>query len=240
MKLNKEQIEFLAKFNITESAIEKFSPSNAVAVTVRERDIFLDGPIVSTLEERLFKSFGLDIGLVSPSSFREALDKLPNGDINVSINSPGGMVFDAAAIQSMILERQEKDNVTTIVRGVAASAASFIAFSGSPVEMSPMALIMVHRSSVLTHGNAEDLRKTADLLGKIDGNLADQLTETSNLSAEDATKAIAAETWYTAKEALELGIVDKVLSSGEDDDKLGASSRSSLSAIAAQLQYDLA
>ena len=239
MKVTKEQIEFLARFNIPESAIERFSPSSEMAVSVHDRDIFLDGPIVSSLEEKFFRAFGLDLGLVSPSAFREALDKIPAGDITVSINSPGGMVFDAAAIQSMILDRQKNDTVGTVIRGIAASAASFVAFSGSPIDMAPMGMIMVHRSSALAHGNGEGLRKSADVLDKIDSNLADQLSDASNLSHDDAVKAIAAESWYTAKEALDLGIVDKILSADDNTGKPKASARSGLSALASHLQFGL-
>ena len=239
MKVTKEQAEFLARYNIPESAIERFSPSSEIPVSVRDRDIFLDGPIVSSLEEKLYRAFGLDLGLVSPSAFREALDKVPSGDITVSINSPGGMVFDAAAIQSMILDRQKNDQVRVAVRGIAASAASFIAFSGEPIEMAPMAMIMVHRSSAIAYGNGADLRKSADVLDKVDDNLADQLSDTSNLSRDEAAEAIAAETWYTAKEALDLGIVDTILSSSDDGSKSKASARAGLSALASHLQFGL-
>ena len=240
MKATKEQVEFLARFNIPESAIERFSPSSEIPVSVRERDIFLDGPIVSSLEEKLFRAFGLDLGLVSPSAFREALDKLPTGDITVSINSPGGMVFDAAAIQSMILKRQKDDQVGTIIRGIAASAASFIAFSGEPIEMAPMGMIMIHRSSALAYGNGAELRKSADVLDKIDDNLAEQLFDISSLSRDEAAAALTAETWYTAKEALDLGIVDTIQSSnGDAGNKPKASSRSGLSALASHLQFGL-
>ena len=238
MKLTNEQIEFLARFNIPASAIERFTPSAEIPVSVRERDIFLDGPIVSSLEEKMLRAFGLELGLVSPSAFRAALDKIPTGDITVSINSPGGMVFEAAAIQSMILERQKNDQVGVTVRGLAASAASFIAFSGSPITMAPMGMILVHRSSAMSHGNGEDLRKSADLLDKIDDNLADQLSDISTLSTDDAVKAIAAETWYTAKEALDLGIVDTVLSA-EDAGKPKVAARNKLSALASHLQFGL-
>ena len=239
MKLTNEQIEFLARFNIPETAIERFSPSAEIPVSVREQDIFLDGPIVSSLEEKLFRAFGLDLGLVSPTAFREALDKIPTGDITISINSPGGMVFDAAAIQSMILDRQKNDQVSVVVRGIAASAASFIAFSGSPITMAPMGMIMIHRSSTMAYGNGADLRKSADVLDKIDDNLADQLSDISNLSHGDAVKAIAAESWYTAKEALDLGIVDTILSVDDNTGKPKVSARSGLSALATHLQFGL-
>ena len=236
MKLTKEQIEFLARFNIPETAIERFSPSSEIPVSIRERDIFLDGPIVSSLEEKLFRAFGLDLGLVSPAAFRDALDKVPTGDITVSINSPGGMVFDAAAIQSMILERQKNDGVVTNIRGIAASAASFIAFSGTSIEMAPMGMIMVHRSSALSFGNGSALRKSADILDKIDANLAQQFADISNLTHDEAVKAIAAESWYTANEALDLGIVDKISSASEVPE---VSARSGLSALASHLQFGL-
>ena len=239
MKVTNEQIDFLARFNIPASAIERFSPSAEIPVSVRERDIFLDGPIVSSLEEKMFRAFGLDLGLVSPTAFREALDKIPSGDITVSINSPGGMVFDAAAIQSMILERQKNDQVGVTARGIVASAASFIAFSGSPIEMAPMSMIMVHRSSALSFGNGEDLRKSAEILDKIDDNLADQLSDISNLSHDDAVKAIAAESWYTAKEALDLGITDKILLADDNTGKPKVTARAGLSALASHLQFGL-
>ena len=239
MKLTDEQKVFLARFNITERAMDQFTPSGEAAVTVRDRDIFIDGPIVSTMEEKFFRAFGLEIGLVSPFSFRKALEQIPTGDITVSINSPGGSVFDGSSIQSMIVDRRENDAVATYVRGVAASAASSIAFAGSPIQIAPMAMIMVHRSVALSYGHGEDLRKTATILDKVDDAIAEQLFSISKMSKGDAVKAVADETWYNAKEALELGIVDTITSPIESGETTRASAQKHLSALAAHLQFNL-
>ena len=96
------------------------------------RVLRLEGPIDS-------ESFWGDE--VTPRMFREELEA-EDGDIMVYINSPGGNVFAAAEIYTMLGEYAGK--VTVKIASIAASAASVVAMAGDLVQMSPTALLMVH------------------------------------------------------------------------------------------------
>lgn len=96
------------------------------------RILRLEGPIDS-------ESFWGDE--ITPQDFRNEL-YAEDGDITLWINSPGGNVFAAAEIYTMI--RDYPHNVTVKIASIAASAASVIAMAGNTVQMSPTALLMVH------------------------------------------------------------------------------------------------
>jgi len=83
---------------------------------------------------------------VTPGLFREELSSC-EGDITVWINSPGGDVFAAAQIYNMLMEY--KGNVRVRIDGLAASAASVIAMAGGTVEMSPVAMMMIHNPATI-------------------------------------------------------------------------------------------
>lgn len=131
-----------------------------------EVDIFLYDAIVSSEAEAEWW------GGVAPESFVKAVyavDK--NATINLRINSPGGSVFAARSMEQAL--RDHKGKVIVHIDGLAASAATFIAMAGDEVIMSKGALFMIHKAWTGLWGNADDLRKEAELLDKIDGTLAD-------------------------------------------------------------------
>ena len=84
------------------------------------------------------------------------------GDIEVHINSPGGSAFDGMAIYNALASRP--GNVTTVVDGIAASAASTIAMAGRPRLMSPGGMMMIHDATAMCMGNEADMLDTARML----------------------------------------------------------------------------
>ena len=91
---------------------------------------------------------------ITPAMFREDLEA-EDGDVTVWINSPGGNVFAAAEIYTML--RDYAGKVTVKVASLAASAASVVAMAGDTVQMSPTALLMVHDPSTIAMGNTRDI-----------------------------------------------------------------------------------
>lgn len=128
--------------------------------------------------------------------------------IHLRINSPGGDVFDGRAIATAIA--QHKSNVIAHVDGLAASAASYIAVAADSVEMALGSFLMIHNAWTIAAGNAEELTATALLLQKIDGSLAANYAEKTGQTIAQIEKWMAAETWFTAEEAVEEGFADKV------------------------------
>lgn len=146
---------------------------------------------------------------ISAESFMAALKQVPaNHRINLRIYSPGGSVFDGNVIFNAL--QRHPGGVVTHIDGLAASMASVVALAGKPVKMASNALYMIHNVSGGAHGDAEDLRKTADLIEKIQQTIVDAYTKRTGKSADEIAKMMDEETWFTAAEAKEHGFVDEV------------------------------
>lgn len=167
-------------------------------------------------------------GGVSAVDFVNELAQI-NGDIEVHINSPGGDVFDGLAIYNSLAQRP--GNVTTVVDGLAASAASFIAQAGKVRVIAPGAMMMIHDAAGACYGNAGDMRELADLLDKVSDNLASIYASHAGGEQADWRTAMQAETWYTADEAVEAGLVHQ-LAERPEQDALAAAARFDLSVYA--------
>lgn len=131
--------------------------------------------------------------------------------INVHINSPGGDVFTGIAIYNAL--RASKANITIYIDGIAASIAGIIALCGKPLYMSQYARLMLHRVSGGAYGTAKELRDTADLIEGLEQTLSEMVAKRIGQDAE-AVKARyftdGKDHWLSAKEALELGIIDGI------------------------------
>jgi hypothetical protein len=88
--------------------------------------------------------------------------------------------------------------------------ASYIAMSGNPTYMSENALLMIHNPWTLAAGEADDLRKQADLLDTMKATLVRGYQRKSGMPAEEIGRLMDEETWLTALEATALGFVDAI------------------------------
>lgn len=163
-------------------------------------------------------------GGVAPEPFVEALREITADTIHLRINSPGGSVFAARAMETAL--REHKARVVVHIDALAASAASFLAMAGDEIVMSKGAMMMIHKAWTWTWGNADELKATAALLDKIDGTLVQTYTDRSGAKAEDVATWMAAETWFTAQEAMDVGLADRIAS----DEPAAAQARWNLSA----------
>jgi ATP-dependent Clp protease protease subunit len=148
-------------------------------------------------------------GGVTPEDFKRDFDEIKNAkEIHLLINSPGGNVFDGIAIYNIIASERKK--VYVEVLGLAASAASIIALSGSSLTMHEGSFFMIHNAWGLAMGPAEEMRKMADTLDKISGELINIYESHSALDEKEIIEYMNNETWFTAEEALEAGFADKM------------------------------
>lgn len=146
---------------------------------------------------------------VTASGFTAAIAAIPSAKaLEVHINSPGGDVFDGIAIYNAIAQRPGP--VTTVVDGLAASAASFIAQAGKKRVVSPGSMMMIHDASGLCIGNAAEMRELADLLDQVSGNLADIYAAHAGKTSAAWRDAMQAETWYKAQDAVDAGLADQL------------------------------
>ena len=145
---------------------------------------------------------------VTPKAFREELEA-DSGDITVWINSPGGNVFAAAEIYTML--RDYQGTVTVKIDAIAASAASVIAMAGNKVLMSPVAMLMVHDPSTIAMGNARDMEKAISTLNEVKESIINAYAFKTGLTHSRIAKLMENETWMNAKKAVELGFADEIL-----------------------------
>jgi ATP-dependent Clp endopeptidase proteolytic subunit ClpP len=145
---------------------------------------------------------------VSARTFVKQLNATDADEITLYINSPGGDAFEGIAIMNAL--RRHKARVTTVVDGLAASAASFIAMAGDEVVMSLGSELMIHDAWGLCVGNADDMSEIAARLEKLSGDLAGIYAEHAGGTAAEWRDAMRAETWYTAEEAVEAGLATRV------------------------------
>lgn len=137
----------------------------------------------------------------APKDVQEFLDQLDGAEkINVHINSGGGSVFGGIAIYN-ILKRHDAE-ITVYVEGLAASIASVIAMAGDRIIIPENAQMMIHKPSSVTCGNADDMRKEADILDGCQKVILNTYMQHAkeDVTPEQINALIDAETWKNGKE----------------------------------------
>lgn len=146
----------------------------------------------------------------SANYFKDMLEEHKNvKNINLYINSLGGSVYEGIGIYTNL--KRHSAYKTVYIDGFACSIASVIAMAGDKVIMPRNTLMMVHNVWTYATGNAEELRKVADSLDKMNtlavesylGKAGDKLTE------EKVRELMNAETYLTAAECVEYGLADE-------------------------------
>ena len=146
---------------------------------------------------------------VSAKGFLAELGALPDdAAIDLRLNSPGGSVFDAVAIHNAL--GRHAGTVTVWIDGIAASAASYIAMAGDAIVMPENAFLMIHDPSGLVMGTAADMREMAGTLDKIAAGMTRGYAARSGKTEDEIAALMAAETWFSAAEALEAGLATQL------------------------------
>lgn len=148
-----------------------------------------------------------------PDDVRKVLDAaMPGDEIEVYINSGGGVIDVGSEIYTMLYRR---DDVKIYITGEACSAASVVAMAGY-CEMSPTALMMVHCVSTGARGNHSAMEHTAEVLRTADKALSTAYINKTGMSEAEALEMMEAETWLTAEQAKERGLVDEIMFKQEE------------------------
>lgn len=137
----------------------------------------------------------------APKDVQDFLDQLDGvTKINVHINSGGGSVFGGIAIYN-ILKRHNAE-ITVYVEGIAASIASVIAMAGDRIIIPANAQMMIHKPSSITWGNADDMRKEADILDGCQKVILNTYMQHAKegVTPEEINALIDAETWKNGEE----------------------------------------
>ncbi|UYI92380.1 MAG: ATP-dependent Clp endopeptidase proteolytic subunit ClpP [Anaerostipes hadrus] len=147
--------------------------------------------------------------VVSQLLFLESED--PDKDINLYINSPGGSVTAGMAIYDTM--QYVKCDVSTMCMGMAASMGAFLLSGGTKGKRLalPNAEIMIHQPSGGTQGQATEIEIAAEHILRTKKKLNTILSENTGQPYETIVKDTERDNWLTAQEALEYGLIDKVM-----------------------------
>ena len=133
----------------------------------------------------------------------------PDNALTISINSFGGSVYTALSIYSLL--KNHKGQITFRIDGTAMSAATIItSVPNARVIMPRGAMMMIHKVSVGIYGNVDDLKKTVEDIEKLEKNVLDIYAEKTGKSVDVIQALMDKETYFTAEEALEFGLVDEI------------------------------
>ena len=145
---------------------------------------------------------------LTAADFAKALDAAGGKPVDIHVNSGGGDVFEAHAMHTAILAYSGETVVH--IDGIAASAASYFGLGADIVTIAPHALMMIHKASMLTYGNADELRENAEILETLDNSLASIYAKKTGLKPQTILDMLKAETWLTADDAVALGFADEL------------------------------
>ena len=160
--------------------------------------------------------------IVAQLLYLEAQD--PTKDISLYINSPGGSVTDGFAIYDTM--NYIKCDVSTICMGMAASMGAFLLAAGAKGKRYalPNSDIMIHQPSGGAQGQATEIQIAAEHILRTKKKLNEILAANTGQPVEKVAEDTERDNWLSAEEALEYGIVDKIIekrpeSDNEDDKK---------------------
>jgi ATP-dependent protease ClpP protease subunit len=128
--------------------------------------------------------------------------------VHVSLNSPGGDLFEGVAIYNLLKACGKPVSVNVL--GLAASAASLVAMAGDTITMQLGTQMMVHEAIAITAGFAADMRKMADILDSVTASAADIYVAKTGLSKEKVLALMADETWMSPEDAMKNGFATSI------------------------------
>lgn len=176
--------------------------------------VTLNGIVSSDDDKWLYDWFGYTA--FSPQQVRDAVANNPEGEeLVLEINSPGGSVFAGAEMYSVLKSCTVPTRAE--IQSVAASAASYLCLGCDTVAISPVAQMMVHLPTTRTDGDRTAHQRSIGMLDSTREAIlnAYELKAKGKSDRAELRRMIAAETWLSAQDALDHGLVDEIL--GQED-----------------------
>jgi len=173
--------------------------------------VSIKGAIVANDDKWIYDYFGMNA--TCPADIHNAIKEAAGADLEVEINSGGGDVIAGNEIYTAL--RMYKGNVTCIIVGMAASAASYIA-TARKCMMTPVGLYMIHNASGSASGDYHALDKGSEILQTVNKAITAAYVEKTSMSQEKILELMDKETWLTADEAVAYGFVDSIIENQEN------------------------
>ena len=179
--------------------------------------IDIKGTIIRNDDKWIYDFF--DMTSTCPRDVLAALGQAKGEEIDVFINSPGGTVFAGSQIYSAL------QNASCAVRihvvGLAASAASVIMCAGH-CDISPVGMVMMHHVSSYAEGDYTDMQQAADMLNAASRAICSAYVEKTGRAESEFMELMSQEKWFTAQEAVDIGLCDEISSADGGGIKLVA------------------
>lgn len=142
------------------------------------------------------------------ADFVQAVHELDAGAVDLHINSPGGLVWDAVAMFEAL--ESHPAAVDVHIDGLAASAASFLAMAGDTRSIAKGGRMMIHDAQVIAIGSPAEIREVADMADAVSGDISNYYADRAGGSAAGWRTAMSKTTWYSAQQAVDAGLADRV------------------------------
>ena len=180
-----------------------------VSIPDGKNDIYLDGIILPS-DANYLSDYEDELGVITPKGFRNKM-QVAEGDLTLWINCIGGHVSGASSMWTALDKyRSDGNKVHSIVAGNCASAATYFLLGSDTAEISKMGRIMVHRSMACVCGNVNELNKIAQVTSDIDDVYIAELAEYTGQDRKKIEKMVDEETWFTAQQAVDVGLVNGI------------------------------
>lgn len=150
------------------------------------------------------------------SEFVQAVHGIDAKTMDVHINSPGGFVYDGVAMYEAL--QAHPAAVAVHIDGLAASAASFLAQAGDSVEIAKAGRMMIHDAQGIGMGSPADMREYADLLDAVSNDISGIYAARAGGKPAAWRTAMSATTWYSASQAVDAGLADRVSGTSDGPD----------------------
>jgi len=156
---------------------------------------------------------------MTADDFVRDVASLDTDRIVLHLNTPGGAAFEAVAMANVL--RAHRAEIVVHVDGLAASAGTILAMAGDEIVMGAGSQLMVHEAWNSAVGNAADLIKEAESLSKLNASIASLYAGRAGGTTDQWLSVMAAETWYTAEEAVQAGLATRLASADDNGSATG-------------------
>lgn len=142
-----------------------------------------------------------------------ALEAIGGKDVTIRLQSEGGEITTGLSMANHITDYPGK--VTVIVDALAGSIATVFPMAADQVLAYENSTIVIHKAMTMAAGNSIDMRMTADILDMWDGKIAASYANKSGRSQDFFLELMRTETWFTAAQAENIGLIDGIMTDSE-------------------------
>lgn len=173
-------------------------------------DIHIDGDIVDSPTQEIYRNFWGDETSVSFKSFRDQIEQSGAKTINLYVNSTGGHVGDAMAMHDYLQQLESKGvTINRTGRGIIASAATYLLL-GKNSSMTSNSMMMIHNVQMIVAGDIVQCENQVKAGRKFNDNIRNLYANYTGKPTETIASWMNKETWFTAQEAKDNGFVSNI------------------------------